>query len=173
MLSIEKCAIPPDALLNKYSINGSYVDCYCTDIPNQISFPEFILVFYTTPLFKLERFILKYAASKPSTDIQAKQLADGGSKEFAAWYVEGRADNQLLMCDFSERTRSWLMIAPGNDGSTRLYFGSGVVPVRDLKTGKSSMGFVFQALLGFHQIYSMLLLYSAKLRIKNQYSSVR
>lgn len=165
MFSIEKCAIPSNALLNKYSINGSYVDCYCTEISKQVSFPEFILAFYTTPLFKVERFILKYTVSKPSTDIQARQLANGDSKEFAAWNVEGRAENELLMCDISERTRSWLMSAPGNHGGTRLYFGSGVVPVRDSKTGKSSMGFVFQALLGFHQAYSVLLLYSAKLRI--------
>jgi hypothetical protein len=168
MFSIEKCAIPDNALLNKYSSNGSYVDCYYTEVSKQVSFPEFILAFYTTPLFKAERFILKYTASRPSTDIQAKQLADGLSKGFAAWFVEGRTENQILMCDFSERTRSWLMVAPGNDGNTRLYFGSGVVPIRDSKTGKSSMGFVFQALLGFHQIYSVLLLYSARLRINRQ-----
>jgi hypothetical protein len=170
MLSIEKCTTPDHALLNKYLTNGSYVDCYCTEIPKQISFPEFILSFYTTPLFKLERFILKYMASRPSTDIQAKELADGVAREFAAWYVEGRAEDQILMCDFSERTRSWLMVAPRNDEGTRLYFGSAVVPIRDSKTGKSSMGFVFRALLGFHQIYSVLLLSSARLRIKNQYS---
>jgi hypothetical protein len=171
MFSIEKCAIPADALLNQYSVNGSYVDCYCTDISKRISFPEFILAFYTTPLFKLERLILKYTVSKPSTDIQAKQLADNASKEFAAWYVEGRTENEILMCDFSGRTRSWLMVAPLNDQRTRLYFGSAVVPVRDSNTGKTSMGFVFQTLLGFHKIYSILLLYSARLRIKNKYSS--
>jgi hypothetical protein len=168
MFPIKKCVLPDQALLNKCSINGSYVDCYCADIPKQISFRDFILAFYTTPLFKVERFILKYAVSRPSTDIQAMQLADGVSREFAAWYVESRGENQLLMCDLSERTRSWLMVAPGSDGGTRLYFGSGVVPVQDPKTGKPSMGLIFQVLLGFHQIYSILLLYSAKLRIKNQ-----
>jgi hypothetical protein len=166
MLSIEKCTTPHNALLNKYLANGSYVDCYCTETSNQVSFPEFILAFYTTPLFKLERFILKYTASRPSTDIQAKELADGVATEFAAWYVEGRADDQILMCDFSERTRSWLMVTAGNNGSTRLYFGSAVVPIRDLKTGKPSLGFVFQALLGFHQVYSVLLLYSARACMK-------
>jgi hypothetical protein len=166
MFSIEKCTTPHDALLNKYLANGSYVDCYCTEIPKQVSFPEFILAFYTTPLFKMERFILKYMASRPSSDIQAKELADGGAREFAAWYVEGRAEDQILMCDFSERTRSWLMVAAGSNGGTRLYFGSAVVPIRDLKTGKLSMGFIFQALLGFHRIYSVLLLYSARARMK-------
>lgn len=167
MFFIEKCTVPANTLLSKYSINGSYADCYCTEIPKSVSFPEFILAFYTTPLFKLERFILKYTASRPSTDIQAKQLADGVSKEFAAWDVEGRGENEILMCDFSGRTRSWLMVAPLNDQRMRLYFGSAVVPIRNPQTGKSSMGWVFQGLLGFHQIYSVLLLYSAKLQIKN------
>ncbi|MBC7877839.1 MAG: hypothetical protein H7Y59_11785 [Anaerolineales bacterium] len=156
-----------------YSTNGSYVDCYTTEIPGQISFPEFVLAFYTTPLFKLERFILKWTVSKPSTDAQAKQLADGATEKFAAWHVEGRGENEILMCDFQGRTRSWFMIVPLNaaDGSrTRLYFGSAVVPVRSSKTAEPSLGFVFQILLRFHKIYSVLLLYSAKSRMMSRSS---
>ena len=47
-----------------------------TEIPGRISFPEFVFAFYTTLLFKLERLILKWTVSKPSTDAQARQLAD-------------------------------------------------------------------------------------------------
>ena len=84
MFSIEKCPIPVNTLLDKYSKNGAYADCYLTQIPGQVSFPEFIFAFYTTPLFKLERFILKLTVSKPSTDMQAGQLADGTGENFAA-----------------------------------------------------------------------------------------
>ena len=52
-------------------------------------------------------------------------------EKFAAWHVENRSENEILMCDFRGRTRSWLMVAPVStvsDARTRLYFGSAVVP---------------------------------------------
>jgi len=173
MYSIEKCRVPANTMLDKYSMNGAYADCYLTETPGQVSFSEFIFAFYTTPLFRLERLILKLAVSKPSTDIQARQLADGTTEKFAAWHVEDRSENEILMCDFAGHTRSWLMTIPVSTVSgtrTQLYFGSAVVPKRKPETGESSLGFGFQALLGFHKVYSVLLLYSAKSRIKNQLS---
>lgn len=170
MFSIEEYPVPANTMLNKYSMNGSYADCYLTEVPGQIAFSEFIFAFYTTPLFRPERLILKLAVSKPSTDNQARQLADGASEKFAAWHVEARSENEILLCDFRGRTRSWLMTAPINVGDgtrTHLYFGSAVVPIRNSKTGEPSLGFAFQALLGFHQIYSVLLLYSAILRMQH------
>jgi hypothetical protein len=162
----------PSTLLDQYAINGSYVDCYSTEIPGRVSFPEFVFAFYTSPLFKLERLILKLTVSKPSTDTQARQLANGEIERFAAWRVENRSENEILMCDYLGRTRSWLMVAPVNTGEgdrTRLYFGSAVVPTRNPKTGKRSLEFGFRALLGFHKVYSVLLLYSARSRIRGQY----
>jgi hypothetical protein len=161
MLSIEKCPVPADTLLDKYSsIPGAYVDCYTTEISSVKSFPEYVRAFYTTPLFKLERLILKFLVSKPSTDLQAKQAANGEIDKFAAWTVEARSENELLMCDFQGRTRSWFMTE--NDGAkTKLYFGSAVVP----KAGSASLDFGFRALLRFHKIYSVLLLASAKSKV--------
>ena len=149
-------------------MNGAYADCYSTEIPGQVSFSEFVFFFYTTYLFKLERLILRWTVSKPSTDPQARQLADGIRTTFAAWRMENRNENELLMCDFQGQTRSWMMVVPVNSVRTRLYFGSAIVPNRNTKTGELSIGFVYQALLGFHRIYSMMLLYSAKLRIMSQ-----
>ena len=171
MFSIEKCIVPGNALLANYSMNRTYTDCYATEIPGRISLAEFIFAFYTTFIFKLERLILKWVTAKPSTNAQARQLADGNIERFAAWHVEDRSENEILMCDFRGRTRSWLMVTPVNTVSgarTRLYFGSAVVPIQKSKTGKLSLGFGFQALLGFHKVYSVLLLYSAKSRIKGQ-----
>lgn len=173
MFSIEKCAVPASALLAKYSLDGSHTDCYVTEIPGRISLAEFVFAFYTTFLFKLERLILKWLVSKPSTDSQARQLADHVNEKFAAWHVEGRSETEILMCDFRKRTRSWLMVSPVDSASgprMRLYFGSAVIPIHNSKTGKLSLGFGFRMLLGFHQIYSMLLLYSAKSSIKQQLS---
>ena len=175
MFSIEKCKVPANALLANYSMDGTYTDCYATEIPGWITFPEFVFAFYTTLIFKLERLILKWMVSKPSTDAQARRLADGKIENFAAWHVEGRNENEILMYDFRLRTRSWLMVIPVNTVSgarTQLYFGSAVVPIRNSKTGERTLGFGFQALLGFHKVYSVLLLYFARSRIMSQLSKV-
>ena len=172
MLSILKIAVPPHTMLGQYLDNGAYADCYTTDVAGRISFPAFIFAFYTTLPFRLERTILTLTVSKPSTDKEARQLADGTAQKFAAWHMENRNQNELLMCDFGGRTRSWFMTEPVGtvtDTRTRLYFGSAVVPSRTTKTGSSSLGFGFQSLLGFHKLYSRVLLYCAKRNLERQH----
>lgn len=161
--------MPDGALLGIYQTHGAYADCYGVDVPGTVTHERFVAVFYTTWIFKLERAILKWAVNKPSTDAQAAQLAAGAIDSFAAWHVEQRGHNQLLMCDFQRRTRSWLMVAAVGTGAatvTRLYFGSAVVPVKDAKTGQMKMGAAFSALLGFHRLYSKVLLGAAASRLK-------
>ena len=161
MSSIQACALPEQALLAKYAQGGAYTDCYETEVAGSVSQAEYVEAFYTGAVFKLERLLLSWFASKPSTDAEAKELACGAASHFAVWRVEERSADQLLMSDLSGRTRSWLMAAPGRRGittSTRLYFGSAVVPVPDKTSGRSRMGFVFRALLGFHRLYSRVLL---------------
>jgi hypothetical protein len=164
----QPCALPASAFLAECRREGGYTDCYCIDIDRVISQPQYLVAFYTTPLFKLERLLLKWAVAKPSTDAQAAQLADGSRDGFAAWQVERRAADQLLMRDYTGRTKSWLMseaIDIGGRKGTRLYFGSAVMPRFDRNTGRQQMGFAFSALLGFHRLYSRALLYAARLRL--------
>ena len=168
MAVVNRCELPESALLRAYE-SHAYADCFTAQMGIAVSLEEFVAAFYTTRLFKLERSILKWAVSKPSTDEQARQLAAGTIAEFAAWHVENRAPNQLLLSDMNNRTRSWLMIdpVPSNDGpATRLYFGSAVVPAKNRKSGKVEMGFVFGALLGFHKLYSVALLRAAVSRLQ-------
>lgn len=166
MPDVQPCPLPANALLTTYADAGAYTDCFTTDIPRTVSHAEFVEAFYTGRLFKLERLLLRVLLSKPSTDLQARQLAAGELNEFAAWRVEARAEDQLLMCAIDGRTRSWLMVSAAEvPGGTRLYFGSAVVPSRNASTGKSEMGFVFKALLGFHKLYSRALLSAAARRL--------
>ena len=170
---ISACQLPNDSLLRKYDDSGAYTDCYSTEVAWSVSQAQYIGAFYTTWVFKLERLLLALFVSKPSTDFQAKALAAGELDSFAAWTVEGRTADQLLMCDFQGRTRSWLMSAPvPGDGSTgtRLYFGSAVVPVANPRSGRKAMGFAFSALLGFHKIYSRVLLRAAVSRLLGAHS---
>lgn len=149
--------LPASALLRKYNRDGAYTDCYVTEVPASISLAEYVEAFYTTWVFKLERCILTHAVAKPSSDVDAKRVANAETDAFAAWTVEARAPDQLLMCDFSSRTRSWFMVAPTKSGGTRLYFGSAVVPVRS-KSGDLTLGSTYRALMGFHKLYSRILL---------------
>lgn len=166
MPEIQPCPLPTNSLLTAYANAGAYTDCFSTDIARTLSHAEFVEAFYTGRLFKLERWLLDVLLSKPSTDRQARQLAAGKLNEFAAWRVEARADDQLLMCAMDGRTRSWLMVSVAEaPGRTRLYFGSAVVPVRNGSTDKPEMGFVFKALLGFHKRYSRALLSAAARRL--------
>lgn len=167
MSAICSCPLPSDSLLRCYLDSGAYTDCYAAEIPGKVTHAEFVEAFYTTRLFKLERLILRLVVARPSTDAEAKQLAEGTLAIFAAWSVEGRAPNQLLLCDNVGRTRSWLMVSyPGEGRSerTELYFGSAVVPIRS-KKGESRMGFLFRGLMGFHKLYSRLLLGAARARL--------
>ena len=142
------------------------MDCFVTEIARTVSHAEFVEAFYTGGLFKVERFLLRVFISKPSTDVQARQLAAGELNEFAAWRVEARAVDQLLMCAIDGRTRSWLMVSAAEvPGRTRLYFGSAVVPAVNASTGTTSMGWLFKALLGFHKLYSRALLSAAATRL--------
>jgi hypothetical protein len=165
--SIQPCALPDDALLLSYAREGAYADCYVTDIGRVVSHAEYVEAFYTTAVFKLERLLLAAFAARPSTDAQAAALARGQLDTFAAWNVEARATDQLLLRGFQGRTRSWLMSAPATHPlGTRLFFGSAVVPVVDRRSGQARMGAAFRALLGFHKLYSRVLLQAAVSRLE-------
>jgi hypothetical protein len=169
MPSVERCDLPEESLLAVYRNDGAYTDCYATEIDRRISQIEYVQAFYTTTLFKVERKILQWAVSRPSTDEEACLLAEARAEKFAAWYVEARRDDQILLSDYRRRTRSWLMSEPSasKDGhTTRLYFGSAVVPIRNKETGEMRMGSAFSLLLTFHRLYAQALLLSAKLRLQ-------
>lgn len=175
MFGIRSCPVPDTAMLGKYQ-NGSmpespqaYADCYSVEVRGVVMLSDFVFAFYTTPIFKLERVILKYLAGKASSDSEARQLARGSANSFAAWNVEQRDEEQLLMSDFRGRTRSWFMVTPTvntSDSKTVLWFGSAVVPRQNRKPGKQELGRAFTLLLGFHKLYSKALLYATKFRLE-------
>jgi hypothetical protein len=156
------CALPADSVLAAHAGDGAYTDCYVATLPRVITQAEYIEAFYTTPVFKIERWLIARFLSRPSTDAQIRQLAQGELSAFAAWSVEQRKPDQLMLA--AGRTRSWLMTVASDESggsATTLYFGSAVLPRRSRSTGKSAMGWQFRALLGFHKLYSRALLRAA------------
>ena len=159
-MNIRQTDVPEGSLIADYARReGHYTDCFTAE--GQAGLPDLITAFYTQPLFKAERLVLRLAARCPSTDAEAAQLAEGASDRFAVWTVAARTETELLMADASGRTMSWLSVAGG------LFFGSVVVPVRD-RRGRLTLGPVFHTLLKVHVLYSRALLAGAVRRLRSR-----
>jgi hypothetical protein len=171
MFSVTQDAVPDDSLLRTYRGGArpecwrGQGDCFAVSVDRIVSLAEFVFAFYTSPVFRIERFILGILAGTPSTDAQARQLADGAGSSFAVWRVGARTATQLLMCDRYERTRSWFRVAPLSDGKTLLQFGSAVASRRRDQPAPRIRIVVFRLLLKFHVVYSHVLLHAAKGRM--------
>lgn len=163
---VSPSALPDSALLARHAAGANYTDCFTLDVPQPVTLARYVEAFYTTPLFKAERVILALAG-RPSTDLQAAAVATGQADTFAAWQVEDRAPDQLLLCDMTGRTRSWFMVLARPDGQTgtRLCFGSAIVAVPGRKDGSQTIGPLFRALTSAHVLYSRALLAAAAARL--------
>ena len=159
--TVAPVAVPEASFLSGYTKARAFTDCYAVTVPDEITLPAFIEAFYTTRLFKMELWLLAKALKLHSSDEGARQLANAQVDRIAAWKVEQRAENEILLD--AGQTRSWLSVQASlaQPRSTTLLFGSAVVPIRP--GGK--FGWVFHALLGFHRVYSKLLLAAAARRL--------
>jgi hypothetical protein len=169
MFLITQEAAPEDALLKTYRGGvhperwGRSGDCFSVRVQRAVSLQEFVFAFYTSPMFRIERWLLRAFIGAPSSDGGARAVADGSASSFAAWYVADRTATQLLMCDRYERTRSWFRVVALDGGGTLLQFGSAVAAGgRDRGAGAAARGRGFRLLLGFHVVYSQLLLNAAR-----------
>jgi len=168
MFSVTQGAVPDGALLRTYR-GGLYPerwresgDCFTISVDRVVSLAEFIFAFYTSPVFRIERVILGLLVGAPSTDIDARHLAEGTTASFAIWRVGERTAVQLLMCDRYERTRSWFGVVALSDGKTLLQFGSAVASRSNSGAVPRARGSLFGLLLKFHVVYSQVLLHAAK-----------
>jgi hypothetical protein len=168
-MRIEHQPAPPDSLLKTYQGGGhperwgQYGDCFSVRVNRLVGLSDFVFAFYTTWVFKLERRILQLVIGAASTDAQAFRVAHGTEQVFAAWVVGARSESQLLMCDRYETTRSWFRVLPNESGST-LQFGSAVASA-PARGAAQSRGSGFRLLLGFHVLYSKVLLRAAAKRL--------
>lgn len=167
--SVAEATLPESALLRRFVDSGDYTDCFVTRVDTAVTFSAYVEAFYTTAVFKAERFILQWLVSRPSTDDDARAVARGEIDEFAAWRVLERAENQALLMDMRGRTCSWFMVEP-NDNGCRLYFGSAIVRSEKSSSGRR-MGRLYRLLLGFHLLYSRVLLRAARKKLMTMQSS--
>jgi len=154
-VKVRAVQLPTGSLLERYRCEGGYVDCFIAEVGQELTLPGLIEAFYTSRAFRPERWLLGTLLRRRADDDDVRRLAAAEVQQFSAWSVEARTTDQILLCDFQGRTRSWLMVAPVA-GGTRLHFGSAVVPA----TSRFDQ-LIFDLLLGFHRWYSRRLLKSA------------
>ena len=109
MSSIQACALPQQALLAKYAQGGNYTDCYAAEVARPVSHEEYVETFYTTALFKLERLLLAWFASKPFYRYAGKGARLWGTRSVRC-LASGGAE-----CEPAAHVRS-PGIAPGDHG---------------------------------------------------------
>jgi hypothetical protein len=171
MFSVTREAVPDDSLLKTFRGGarperwGGYADCFEVTVNRTVTLSEFVYAFYTSPAFRVERFLLRLFIGAGSTRSDADAVAKGSASRFAAWYVGERSATQLLMCDRYERTRSWFCVVPIAGNRTRLQFGSAVAAARDGGGRPEPRGKGFRLMLRFHVLYSQVLLHAAKARL--------
>lgn len=160
-MKIDQKDVPPGTLIAEYAARaGHYADCFEAPCAHDVRLADYITAFYTQPLFRAERLVLRVLARAPSTDADVAALAADEATQFAVWRMEERTPSELLMADKGGRTMSWLALGAGV-----ARFGSVVVPVPG-RGGKPTLGPVFQSLLGAHKVYSRALLAGAVRRLQ-------
>jgi hypothetical protein len=176
VLSITQCSLADDALLRTYLGDvhperwAGQGDCFCVTVPAAVPLSDFVFAFYTSHVFRIERWILAVVAGARSTDAEARAVADGSGDSFAVWRLGARTETQLVMGDRYGRTRSWFRVVPVRDGGTLLQFGSAVAVRREGPVARPSL--MFRLLLRFHVIYSQVLLWAARRGVMNTRADV-
>ena len=90
--------MPSDSLLLTYRAPvqpeawDHYADCFVTVVQKQVSLADYLLAFYDSPPFRLERRIIGLVVKRPSTAAHVRALASGSIQEFSAWTVLARTD---------------------------------------------------------------------------------
>ena len=158
---IAACALPKDALLQRYARQaGCYTDCFEAVLPGSVALSAYLEAFYGSWLFGLEKVILRAHLRRQPINWEITPVAEGTADAYAAWTVEGRGSEQILLCDLGGHTRSYLALEEAAGGGTRLLFGSAVVP----QAGRE-LPWVVRAIVPLHQFYARSLLRAARARL--------
>lgn len=164
MFQISPVPLPAFALLSRYASRpGHHTDCFVTEIEGQVSIAEYTEAFFHSPVLRIERQLLRLIAPA-SSYAQVQALATGTGTTLAGWELESRTEDQLLLSVMGGGIRTWLMVEEAGD-KTRLLFGSAVIP-RNADSENPKIDWHINALMGFHNLYSRIVLAAARGQLK-------
>lgn len=156
MFTVSQCPLPDTALILRHADRpGCLHDCFRASLLRPVSLPDLIEAFYTSRAFAPEALILRLTTGCDTGRDAARAIAEGQSDRFVMWQVEDRSETQLLMAVGSGPIRSWWMVEPQEDGTTKLYFGSAILP-RPGPDPKATV--LFRATHWLHKLYARTLL---------------
>lgn len=128
MAKSTSCEVPEGSLLAQYGGAGHYRDCFCREVPGELTLAQYIERFYSSMAFAPERVILVLIGHAKGWDASAdaiRALARGEAERFGAWELVERRPEQILLLSKDTNTANWLSVQP-RGANTRLLFGSWV-----------------------------------------------
>jgi len=139
---------------------GAYADCFeatvACDMASDAAFKRFVFLFFDSPVFRIERAILRLSGKASRHQSDPAALARGETDVFAVWRVERRTDSEILMGVPDTAIRTWLALH--KDGAeARLRFGSAIL----MQEGSDAPHWIYRVTLQGHLLYSRLLLRAA------------
>ncbi|NVE95130.1 hypothetical protein [Altererythrobacter lutimaris] len=157
MGKVRACELPEGSLLAGFGGADDYRDCFCREVPGEVSLEQYIERFYSSAVFRPERVVLGLIGRGASAeDIRA--LASGESDQIAVWKVVERKPDEILLLSRDTNTASWLAVSSSSEAvgqtknKTKLLFGSWVGGINESR---------WRVMLAPHVWYSRLLLESA------------
>lgn len=156
--------IPSGTMLKAYQAQeGCYTDCYAVDVAGAPDIERFIRIFFDTSIFRLERRILALSGLEATHADDVDALARGHRSRFAAWRLEGKTADELMLRFERPSGRTWLHVAdvPDQSGQARLFFGSALLPGARDNDKRPTIGWSLHAFLPFHRLYARMLLRAA------------
>ncbi|MTI09151.1 hypothetical protein [Curvivirga aplysinae] len=167
MTEVKETAIPLNSFMNFYHESpGHHADAFVGQIDGIVTLEDYILAFFDSPIFRIERSILSLFLLRRIKQSEIKELASGRSQQFALWKTKKRNEEELLLEVGDSQIRTWFHTEQEQSNKTKLYFGSAIVPDTTSKNAKEGIGFTFRFFMGFHKLYSRILLQSALKKLK-------
>ena len=159
MTRITAPPLPPQSLLARIRGPECYRDAFRASVAGEVSLGELVTAFFSSRAFLAERMAL-HLIGRGADHADIAALAAGRTERFAAWQMEAREENELLMHDFLDQTCCWLAVSHGaggplpepRPGTTDIWFGTAV---------REFEGPIVSRLRGAHRWYARKLLGAA------------
>ena len=118
--------MPEGSLLAQFGGPQDYRDCFCREVPGEVTLAQYIERFYSSIAFAPERAILRLIGRGASAD-NIRALARGDSDRIAVWEVIERTPDQILLLSKDTNTASWLSVSSSDAavGKTQTSSSSG------------------------------------------------
>eukprot|EP00730_Choanoeca_flexa_P009154 TRINITY_DN12599_c1_g1_i1.p1 TRINITY_DN12599_c1_g1~~TRINITY_DN12599_c1_g1_i1.p1 ORF type:complete len:156 (+),score=22.25 TRINITY_DN12599_c1_g1_i1:207-674(+) len=141
---------------------GYNCDTFVVSMPasSPTTLDRYVKLFFKTPVFRIERFVLKHAAGVTITDKDVEQCTLEVGSSVGIWQIIEREPCEALAVWTHGQAVgcTWWRLEHQRDGSPVLMFGSGIKAPDNLNL---AMRLLLQLATQGHYVYSRVLLWNA------------